>query len=475
MARPLLPTAYVNFKDGQLPKGPLPSGLFVFIGVGDGSAANGVATPINSPNDIQILFGTGPLARDLVTAFLGGIGFCYAIQLPSSTAGAIGTPSLGGFTEGALGGTVKNAYDVRVKPYLAGPLGVAQVQYSLDGGRTWGEPRVLKSGAGANAVVGPDNFAPGLTFTTTLADVALTTGQFSCATVAPTASTSEIKAAMDTAIQDASLFFSGFHVSAQLPYVDDLISFASDVQAKLDDAATTWAKFLYAELQASLDVTTGASALTAAQAIRAGFAGNRVQIAIQPLVLKSLGGQYVMNCSPLVVARRAQLEPQNDLGIVRAGQLLPVGGFAPGWTDGSITGIDQLRNCVTVRRHVGIAGFYFTNDWMTDPSSDYRKSCLRIVADLVAADIRVAGMPHVKMDIDPLDVSGSAEILLAACRGPLSIRKNNRQFSQYELSVPEGQDILTTEELVVEVAIVPMGTASWIKFNVGFKNPIAGG
>lgn len=473
MARPLLPTAYVNFKDGQLPKGPLPSGLFVFIGVGDGSAANGVVTPVNSPNDIQALFGTGPLARDLTTAFLAGIGFCYAIQLASTTAGAITAPQIGGFTAGEITGTVKNSYGVCVMPYLAGALGVAQVRYSLDGGITFGEPRVLS--AGANAVIGPDGFDSGLSFTTTLATVAISTSPFWCEAVAPLASTASIETAMDTAIQDASLFFSGFHISNRVVDTAALIAFADDVKTKLVDAETTWFKYLYAVLQCSLAVSTGSTGLTEAQALRVGFASNRIQFAIQPLILKSIAGRYTMCSSPLIVARRAQLEPQNDLGIVRAGALPAVVSYATGWTDASITGIDQLRNCVTVRRHVGIAGFYFTNDWMSDPSSDYRKSCFRIVADLVAADIRVAGMPHVKMDIDPLDVSGSAEILLAACRGPLNIRKNSRQFSQYDLSVPEGQDILSTEELIIEVAIVPMGTASWIKFNVGFKNPIAGG
>ena len=35
--------------------------------------------------------------------------------------------------------------------------------------------------------------------------------------------------------------------------------------------------------------------------------------------------------------------------------------------------------------------------------------------------------------------------------------------------------ILADEELVVEVGVVPMGTASWIRFNLGFKSPFAGG
>ena len=472
MAKPLLPTAYVNFKDGQLPKGPRPSGLFVFIGVGDGSAEVGVPTPINSPNDIQALFGTGPLARDLTSSFLEGLSFAYGIQVAATTAGSIGAPVLSGFTAGALAGTVKNAYDVRIRVAVAGAPGVAQVQYSLDGGETWGSPQVLK--AGANEVIGASAFKPGLTFSTTSTDIALT-NTFSCVTVAPRASLDAIEDAMDVAIQDASLFFNGFHISNREDDTEDTVSFANSIVVKLLGAETTWYKYLYAVLQAPLSASTPAAALSFAQVLRADFASNRIQFASMPMVVKSLGGQFVMNTSPIVVARRAALAPQNDLGMLAAGQLKSIVKYATGWNDGSCVGIDQVKNTVTVRRHVGASGFYFTNDFMSDPTSDYRKSCLRLVADLVAADIRAAGLPFVKMDVDPSNPARSAEALLTACRSPLKSREIAGTISKFQLSVPDGQDILADEELIIEVAITPMGTASWIKFNLGFKSPFAGG
>lgn len=473
MAKPLLPASYVNFKDGQLPRGPLPNGIFVFVGVGTGSAAVGVPMPVNSPNDLVSLFGISPLARDLTTAFLGGLGFAYGLQLTASTAGAIGTPTVGGFTDGALAGTVADAFDVRVKPVIAGGFGVAQVAYSLDGGENWGPAQVLK--AGANTVVGPSGIAPGLTFSTTLAAVTLTTPEFSCKTTAPTASDAEILAAMDTVLQDASLFFSLFHVSHQKADSAETITFASAVQAKLVAAETSWFKYVYAVLQAPLDVETGADALAFVQDLAAGFQGNRVQFNAAPMVTKSLGGAYVMSTSSIQVARRGTLNPQSSLAMVRGGSLSPVVKYPAGWTDASIVSINQVKNAVTIRRIVGAAGFYFTADWMSDPSSDYRKSCLRLVADLVAADLRVAGVPFQSMDVDPDDVEGSAQSLLQAAHGPLLIRQGKRHFSRYELSVPAGQDILADEEIVIEVALIPMGEASWIRFNLGFKSPFAGG
>lgn len=476
-SRPLLPNAYTNFKDGQLPKGPLPSGIFVFVGVGDGSATPSTLTPVNSPNDIQELFGTGPLARDLTTFFLENGGFAYAIQIPSTVVGTIGAATVGQFTAGALAGTVKNAYQVRARIAVAGGLDVAQVEFSLDAGETWGPPQVLK--AGANPVKGPSNFVTGLTFSTTQTAFTVAGAQFAQDTVAPAATPAALLAAMDVAIQDASSFFSVFHVSHRPSGVDAAaanaaaISFYNDVQAKMVDATDSWFKHIYAVVQ-SPALTSGAVALAFAQATRAGFAGNRVQIAEMDMVIKSIAGQYVSSISPIIAARRAQLSPQNDLGIVRAGQVRSVVKYPTGWSDASVIGIDQVKNGVTLRRYQGAAGFFFTNDWMSDPTSDYKKSCFRMVADLVAADLRAAALPFVKMDVDPDDIEKSAEPLLDACRGPLKVRQKRGEIARFDLSIPSGQDILTTEELIIEVALTPIGSASWIRFNLGFKNPYSG-
>ena len=94
MAKPLLPAPYVVFKDGQLPKGPLPSGIFVFIGVGESGAAAGVLTPVNSPNDIRGLFGTGPLVGERMVAKMDWAGQCVAHIRAEVEAEAPVTPAL---------------------------------------------------------------------------------------------------------------------------------------------------------------------------------------------------------------------------------------------------------------------------------------------------------------------------------------------------------------------------------------------
>jgi len=38
--------------------------------------------------------------------------------------------------------------------------------------------------------------------------------------------------------------------------------------------------------------------------------------------------------------------------------------------------------------------------------------------------------------------------------------------------VPSGQDILTTEEIKVNISIVPFGHASWIGIEIGLINPL---
>lgn len=482
MARPLLPNSYVNFQDGQLPRGPLSSGIPIFVGPGVGSAVLGALTPITSPNDIQTLFGVGPLARDLTTYFLEGAGFAYGIRLAEDTAGSIGTVAVGQFTGLTAGGTSHGAFDVRGRVVVAGTLGIAQVAFSVDGGNTWGSPQVLV--AGANPVKGPGNFQPGLTVTPTAMSYAVdaagltgtSTQEFSFQTVAPQSNSTDILAALDSIIQNPSLFFNLVHISHAEADEAATKTFAQSVAAKMLDAQNNWDKYIYAVLQAPV-LSTPSAALAFAQAIRADAADKRIQYAIQPVLSKSMGGQFIMVPSAAAVARRMSLAPQSDLGQVAAGSLNSVVGFAPGWGQSNVIAMDQVQNNVTVRKITGAAGFYFTNGWMSDPTSDYSMDKFRLIADLCAADVRSAGVPFIKMDVDPADPVKSAEGLLMVCRAPLAQRATSRpaQLSGFSVTIPPGQDILTSKVLVVEVSLKPIASADWIQFNIGFKSPFTGG
>lgn len=478
--RPLLPNSYVNFLDNQLAKSPTPNGIFIFVGPGNGSATVGELTAINSPNDIQNLFGIGPLARDLVTFFLEGAGFCYAVQLAEATAGDIGTVTVGAFTGLVAGGTSHNAYKVRGRCVVGGALGEAQVKYSIDDGRNWSSAQVLKSGA--NVVYGSGNFNSGITVTPTAMTYVkdptdlteASDSDFTFTTVPPMADPAAILAAMTTQLADPTTTFNAFHVSGYAASTAaDLASFASDMQALLETAVTDYDRDVYATIHGPVP-DSQAGAATFARAVRAAFAGNRVQFYFQPMVTKSLGGQFTMIPSAVGVSRRAQLDPQNELGIVSAGQLNTLVDFADGWTQAGVIALDQIENNVTFRKFRGLAGFYPTNGWMSDPTSDYSRDNFRQVADLCATDVRVAGLPFVKMDVDPSNPAKSAKGLLAVCGAPLSVRVIAGQIASYTLTIPSNQDILTSKELAVEVAIKPMATADWIKFNVGFKSPFTG-
>ena len=468
--RPVLPDSYVNFLDGQLPSGPMPSGIFAFIGVGDGSAAVNTVYPVASPNSIKELFGIGPLARDLATFFMEGGGFCYAMSVASVTPGAAGAVTAGQFTAAAVTGTPKNAWSIIARVTVAGALGVAQFIASIDGGRTWGPAQVIK--ASGNKIISGDGIDVGLTFSTTATSFTVGGADMTVTTTAPKSDSAGLRAGAALCLANAGLVFNAFHFSYEPTDNAASVSFTNDLQADLVAAESTRYKYVYALTQ-SPALATGALGLAYAQALRAGATANRVQVAGMPAVVKSLGGQFVQSISAVIAARRAQLAPQNSLGLTRAGQLRTIVDFAPGWTIDSVTGMFPFRNLVLVRTIVGLAGFYPTLGCMTDPTSDYKLDSRRLVADLVAADARAVGASFLNMDVDPLDPVKSSSPMLLALQGPADVRVMRKEASRITFNIPSGQDILTSEELIVEIGILPIAHATWIRFNLGFKSPNA--
>jgi hypothetical protein len=76
--------------------------------------------------------------------------------------------------------------------------------------------------------------------------------------------------------------------------------------------------------------------------------------------------------------------------------------------------------------------------------------------------------------VDPADVVGSTLQLKNSIQAALDSRMTgNGECVQAAVAIPDGQDIITTEEILVDISIIPFGHASWIGIRIGLVNPLA--
>jgi hypothetical protein len=232
-------------------------------------------------------------------------------------------------------------------------------------------------------------------------------------------------------------------------------------------------------------VSSIANSIIGAASIMAIAPGDRVQVVSALAAVSRLNhaDQADENCIGIIAGRRSALALQNDLGLVAAGALANIVDWPSTWPNTTaadksalqtaIEDLDSLRT-VTIRRFKGVGGFYPTNGPMSDGYSDVEIDAFRLVLDKAARIARVTALGFHKMDVSPSDVVGSTLQLKNAIQGALDSRMTgNGECVQAAVAIPDGQDIITTEEILVDISIIPFGHASWIGIRIGLTNPLA--
>jgi hypothetical protein len=141
--------------------------------------------------------------------------------------------------------------------------------------------------------------------------------------------------------------------------------------------------------------------------------------------------------------------------------------------------IETLKNkgYVTVRKITGLTGIYITSGQMASESgSDYDLVERRRVMDKACREIRTAQLPHLNDNVG-IGADGSPEglqMFIAHGEAPLKTMITNRQISNGYITIPEGQNILSTKTLRTKIRIVPLGKMSYIENEIAYSNPALG-
>ncbi len=469
--KPLLPNAYVDVLTRNLGLSPTtPSGIFGMVGYAEGGAATpNEVIAVNSPNEIKDQIGFGELADEALNHMANGGKKLQCVPITISTEAVIGSVVVVrvGSSDGTVAmakdgaNLVTNDFDILIEITKTGITGVAKYKVSTDGGVNF-DPSIVMT---ATYVI------PGTNIELTWTDGALgfDDGDTFAADVSkPEVTKAEIETAVDKLLNDSDISFDGIVITAD---ADAALITSLKAKAAAAEGSPDF-KFMFFMVKPLLS-TSAAQAITQASTLVSTVVGDRILLVTGEAVTLRTNHADRRDRSSIgtLSGRRSSLGISEDLGLFSGGSLNNILSLRTGWTETTIEELDALRT-VTIRNFKGTAGFRPTNGWMTDAFSDIKKSAWRLVMDKASRRTRLAALGFVKVKVDPSDVSGSTRALQEAMQGELNLMAGNEEFVDGNVVIPDGQDILTTEEIKADISIIPFGHASFIGITIGFINPL---
>ncbi len=486
--KPILPNAFVNINNQNLGFIPdAPSGVMAFTGYAvDGSAAKDAIVSIGNNNDVRSLVGFGELADDIITFFNNGGRKALAVPLSITTISVLSavtkTPVAGGSGTGTItvladaGKEVTNEFKPLIEITKTGGVGVGKFKFltnqadtdtvALPNTALYSAPQLIP--AGGTFIIPGTNIE--LTFVDGGGPILFELGDKHNFTASlPLPSTGDIESAVDALIA-STRDFTAIYVSSAAD-----TALGSSMATKTQNAEGTPAfRYFFTAVRLALS-TSAANAVSAAQTYRATVGDDRLQIvtAETEATRPNHGDQADRNSIGVIAGRRSALQLQNDLGRVNFGPLADVLALRSGWTDTTIEDLVDEQT-VTIREFKGLSGLRPTSGPMSNPNSDFKKDAFRQVGDKASGIARLTGLNFVKVDVNPADVEGSTRAL----RDAIAVNVDTKMFANKEMAapsqvvIPGGQDILNTETIIVQIAIVPFGHSSFIQIELGLVNPL---
>jgi hypothetical protein len=442
-------------------------------------------------------------ASALVAEYVSGPGVEDAAQLLAYAGGPVGFVRVNGSVvasnsaivkSGAgptvtVAGTSTGDYNVQLQVMDGGILGAGTFKYTLDYNAdltttdfTYSGKIVIPSG-GTYAIPGT-----GLTLTfpsgTYVADETYTFTA-SCAGFA----SADVLAALDVALEGASDFrvvllstsrgcgghatIAGILAAAQ----SQLEEIEADARYKAMIAPTS---ALIGDAAATVK-TTYSSVEANRQLIAHGFGRYTAQVRMQGL------GNVDRPVALSFGVRAAQSLPSTDLKRVRSGKLPGINKlYFDERVESSL--MDDVK-VSTLRTYVRRPGFFVTQGRIKSaPGSDFTIWPRRIIFDIASETAQAAGVEFIGRGVraktdgtgniderDALALEGEAQAKLEAqLVQPRNAEGNGGYVSAVRYTIDRTTNIVTTETLYADVAILPLATLTWITTRVGYSLNVGG-
>lgn len=133
------------------------------------------------------------------------------------------------------------------------------------------------------------------------------------------------------------------------------------------------------------------------------------------------------------------------------------------------------KGFITARTYPKKTGYYFTSDHMaTSDTDDYNslaRGCVIDKSHIIAYDVFMQEIDEeVVVDSAGRIATGIIKTLEANIENAINIAMAG-EISSFDVFINPAQNVLSTNKIVVEMNIIPVGYSSSIKVLLGFKNP----
>lgn len=470
----MIPDSFVEVLDGSLGlEGSVSDDVHLKIGVSTGGTPLTIYSYSGDDTAAKADLIGGPLAERVVSSLAEGAPTVYAMPVTPSVAGTVGVVALAGTGTATLattGSAPANAFEVIVKITRAGvSLAAATAAFvvSLDGGDTFSaETAVPVSGIISSAV-------PLTGLVLTFATGTFVVGDtYSFKTTAPSLTLADINAAFDVALADPREWRFVHIVGASSGTI------AAGMSVKLQTAKTLH-RYTRCGLEArdKLDSESYAQWVSAIAADFANIADGRIFVMATPTeMVSTISGQVQrLSAAGIITGRIGRRSISEDAGRVRTG---PIAGITKLYHDERATpSLDALR-FITLRTHIGRAGFYITQGiTLAAAGSDFKLLQNGFVMDKAAKIVRDGTLFYLN-DSLVLNAGGTidevqAKAIEADLRGQLRAALLDKGDISQEpvVTIRRTNNILSTGQLFIRYAILPLGYAKFIYNELTFVNP----
>lgn len=453
-------------------------GIHVKIGVSPIASETAIIISGNmTASKIKGKLGLSPLADKVMDSVENGSNLIYCIPVAASTAGTRGEITKTGTGSGtvAASGNPNNSFEVVIKITGQGRKNTALFQYSIDGGHSYSDDITVPLTGNYSIPL------TGLTATFTegeepnQATSFMVNDEYRFKTTAPSMTNADVLAAIDK-LKNFNALYEFVHIVGEAQK-----ALWAAVSVKQLELATIHHKPLLFILEAYRP-----EAADSAEAYAVKLQNDQKDIAntdIQVVAARSLyvsmdGIAREINNAGIVCGLYSKTKAHQSIGKTRdtAGMAIAKSKMLELRPAGIEEHIELLDNSkyLTFREYDGLDGFFVTNARVMCPiGSDYKYAEDVRIKNKIIREVRKEALQLLQDDIDLLDVQNELETRAKFMQSPLDEMVRLKEISSATITVPEGQDIISTEKMSVIIRYVSRGYIREIEIDLGRSKPSA--